>query len=218
MVQYDPPEHLSPAEAGTLIDNAADMRDITATMVDLAVRGFIKIEEREDSKLFGLIKNQDFYLHRLKEGTEEAKLASMNDRVLNGIFRIPRQHRGRLTISRTSFTPSCPGSGTASSTSFSATATTAPGPTRWRQPGPGGHWRWLPDRVRGQRHLLLAFDDAGAVHRGGGALNHHPDVVRRDHAGPHRSRRPRALEKVKGFEEFLRRVESPAVRARAEDA
>ena len=30
------------------MDESADMRDITATVVDLAVRGFLKIEEREE--------------------------------------------------------------------------------------------------------------------------------------------------------------------------
>ena len=37
--RFDPPEGLTPAEVGTLLDNSADMRDITATLVDLAVRG-----------------------------------------------------------------------------------------------------------------------------------------------------------------------------------
>ena len=38
-VQYEVPGSLTPAEAGTLMDESADMRDITATVVDLAVRG-----------------------------------------------------------------------------------------------------------------------------------------------------------------------------------
>ena len=38
-VQYTPPDGMSPAEAGTLVDENAEMRDITATIVDLAVRG-----------------------------------------------------------------------------------------------------------------------------------------------------------------------------------
>ena len=46
-VQYTPPEGLSPAESGTLVDEMAAMRDITATIVDLAVRGYIVIEETE---------------------------------------------------------------------------------------------------------------------------------------------------------------------------
>ena len=49
-VQYEPPESLTPAEAGTLMDESADMRDITATMVDLAVRGHLRIEERDEKR------------------------------------------------------------------------------------------------------------------------------------------------------------------------
>ena len=37
--RYEPPEQLTPAEVGVIIDNRADLRDITATLVDLAVRG-----------------------------------------------------------------------------------------------------------------------------------------------------------------------------------
>ena len=44
-VQYEPPENLTPAEAGALADDNVDLRDITATIVDLARRGFLTIEE-----------------------------------------------------------------------------------------------------------------------------------------------------------------------------
>lgn len=54
MTEYEPPEGLSPAEAGTLYDLSPDMRDITATIVDLAVRGFLTIEEVDSKGLFGL--------------------------------------------------------------------------------------------------------------------------------------------------------------------
>src|ERR1700676_4247502 len=46
-VQYEPPEGMTPAEAGTLVDDDAAMRDITATIVDLAVRGYLVIEEKD---------------------------------------------------------------------------------------------------------------------------------------------------------------------------
>jgi uncharacterized membrane protein YgcG len=45
---YEPPQDMSPGEAGTLIDDRVDMRDITATIVDLAVRGLIRIDELRD--------------------------------------------------------------------------------------------------------------------------------------------------------------------------
>jgi len=37
-VRYDPPKGLTPAEAGTLLDESVDMRDITATIVDTSPR------------------------------------------------------------------------------------------------------------------------------------------------------------------------------------
>lgn len=45
--QYDPPDGLGAAQLGTLIDNKVDRRDITAIVVDLAVRGYLRIEQRE---------------------------------------------------------------------------------------------------------------------------------------------------------------------------
>jgi len=69
-VQYAPPEAMTPAEAGTLVDDNVAMRDITATIVDLAVRGFIMIEEKEKSQLMGLVSNKEYVFH-LKKGPKE---------------------------------------------------------------------------------------------------------------------------------------------------
>src|SRR5438477_11275294 len=38
--EYEPPEKLRPAEVGLLMDESADPKDLTATIVDLAVRGY----------------------------------------------------------------------------------------------------------------------------------------------------------------------------------
>lgn len=38
-----PPEGMTPAEAGTLIDESCDLHDLVSTLIDLAARGFIKI-------------------------------------------------------------------------------------------------------------------------------------------------------------------------------
>jgi len=85
-VQYEPPAGLTPAEAGTLTDESVDMRDITASMVDLAVRGFLKIEEREDSQLFGLMKNREYVFHRTRTRDEWRALTPHEQEVLEGIF------------------------------------------------------------------------------------------------------------------------------------
>ena len=62
VVRYEPVAGASPAELGTLVDNRADMDDITATLVNLAVRGFIRIEEITESHLLGLSKSTDYIL------------------------------------------------------------------------------------------------------------------------------------------------------------
>ncbi|MGI8778386.1 MAG: DUF2207 domain-containing protein [Acidimicrobiales bacterium] len=46
-VVYRPPEGLRPAQLGVLLDEKADPLDVTATVVDLAVRGYLVIEEVE---------------------------------------------------------------------------------------------------------------------------------------------------------------------------
>jgi len=49
MPQWDPPKGLSPAEAGLLFDEKLDQRDISATLIDLAVRGYLKIRRLGES-------------------------------------------------------------------------------------------------------------------------------------------------------------------------
>lgn len=85
-VAYEPPEKLTPAELGTLIDNSPDLRDITATLVDLAVRGFLRIEERQESRLLGLWSDTTFHLHRLKAPSEWTDLRPHEQEIMNGIF------------------------------------------------------------------------------------------------------------------------------------
>jgi hypothetical protein len=74
MVGYEPPEGMSPAELGTLIDHRADLRDITSTVVDLAVRGHLGIEEEVTSRVLGLLKNRDYVFH-LRHPEEVSGLA-----------------------------------------------------------------------------------------------------------------------------------------------
>ncbi|HXY03671.1 MAG TPA: DUF2207 domain-containing protein, partial [Terriglobales bacterium] len=60
---YEPPTGISPAEAGTLLGDTIHPRDITSTIVDLAVRGFVKIEETKDDGL--VFHHKDYILHLL---------------------------------------------------------------------------------------------------------------------------------------------------------
>jgi len=204
-VQYEPPPKMSPAEAGTLLDNSADMRDITATLVDLAVRGYLRIEEQQNPKLLGLFGGGTSYtLHRLKTADG---LAAHERSIFDGIFsghgdhvpldELKNEFYKQLTPVRDALFEELTGS---------------------------GHYRDRPDKVK-QKWIGLAVA-AGLLIGVGGIyfskltlLTPVPFVIAgvvsaiillvfaqvmpaRTEAGT------RALEHVLGFEEFLRRVES----------
>jgi uncharacterized membrane protein YgcG len=82
---YEPPKGISPAEAGTLIDDTIHPRDITCTIVDLAVRGYIKIEEKVDT--FLVFHHKDYLFHLLKPREQWGTDLSPHERVmLENIF------------------------------------------------------------------------------------------------------------------------------------
>lgn len=83
-VQYEPPVNITPAEAGTLFDERADMVDITSTVIDLAVRGFLKIEEITSTK-FLFLSDKDYKLIKI-EGGDGSELKWHEIKILNGLF------------------------------------------------------------------------------------------------------------------------------------
>ncbi len=83
---YEPPDQLTPGEIGTLLDDSADMRDITATIVDLAVRGFLVIEEHSKEHMMGLWKDKDYSFILRKARSEWAALKDHEQTLLGGIF------------------------------------------------------------------------------------------------------------------------------------
>ncbi|MPZ72439.1 MAG: DUF2207 domain-containing protein [Nitriliruptorales bacterium] len=80
-VEFRPPDSLRPAQVGVLIDERVDPVDISATIVDLAVRGHLRITEIEERKLwFG---KTDWELERL---ASDDPLQPFEQRLLNGLF------------------------------------------------------------------------------------------------------------------------------------
>src|SRR5207237_1900556 len=70
---YEPPEGMTPAECGALLSDGIHQRDITSTIVDLAVRGYIKIEETSEKHLF--LSSKDYTFHLMKPRSEWQQLA-----------------------------------------------------------------------------------------------------------------------------------------------
>jgi uncharacterized membrane protein len=82
---YEPPKGMTPAEAGTLLDDTIHPRDITSTIVDLAVRGYIKIEEKVDT--FLVFHHKDYVFHLLKPAGQWGSDLTPHERVmLDNIF------------------------------------------------------------------------------------------------------------------------------------
>ena len=85
-VQYEPPDKLSPGECGTLVDNEAAMRDITATLVDLAVKGYLTIEQKEESHLLGLSHSKGYVFHLKKQPAEWPSARAHEQQMLSALF------------------------------------------------------------------------------------------------------------------------------------
>jgi uncharacterized membrane protein YgcG len=80
-VEFQPPENLRPGQMGLLLDERADTLDVTATIVDLAVRGYLTIEEIEPAHWFS---RRDWQLTRVKGAGPD--LLAYERIVLNGLF------------------------------------------------------------------------------------------------------------------------------------
>ncbi len=81
---YEPPKDMTPAECGSLLDDAVNPRDISATLVDLAVKGYIKIEETESKVL--LFTHRDYTFHLVKDPSTWSDLQAHERVMLNHMF------------------------------------------------------------------------------------------------------------------------------------
>ena len=89
---YEPPSEISPAEAGTLLDDRIHPRDITSTVVDLAVRGYLKIEETAEKVL--VFTHKDYIFHLLKPREQWGADLAPHERVmLENVFAIGNETR-----------------------------------------------------------------------------------------------------------------------------
>lgn len=75
IAQFDAPDNLTPAEVGAIIDEQADDQDVSATIIDLAIRGYLKINQPTKGKNYELIK--------LKEADD---LNKFEKSILTGMF------------------------------------------------------------------------------------------------------------------------------------
>lgn len=90
VVEFEPPQSLRPAQLGVILDESADPKDVTATIVDLAVRGFLTITDipellgrhdwlltQKQMSTAGLLPYEATLLSGLFEGRTEVKISEL---------------------------------------------------------------------------------------------------------------------------------------------
>lgn len=79
--EYDVPSELSVLEIAGLMRGRIAAKEISAALIDLAVRGYIRIEKTVEDKL--IFDTEDYIFHRLEK---ESPAGSMEERLLNALF------------------------------------------------------------------------------------------------------------------------------------
>lgn len=81
--QYDAPDKLTPLEIGAIVDFSVDNRDITATIIDLAIRKYLKIIETEKKNVLGR-QSKSFSLQLINR--DWSALNDWERRIMTGLF------------------------------------------------------------------------------------------------------------------------------------
>lgn len=209
VAQYQPPEEMTPAELGTLVDHYPHTRDLSATLVNLAVRGYIRIEETEKEMIFGLLSSQSYEFVSLRDRQQWAGLKSHEQKFLDALF--PNQStRTSISDLKNRFYKKLPGIHDAIFASLMK----------------ANYYQNRPDKMK-KRYLVVAVILGFLAFFAGGFMLAAQGGARLIIAGllsaavvgvfafimPARTAAgTRVLEHVLGFEEFLDRVESDRYR------
>ncbi len=86
LTTFHPPDDITPGEVGVIVDEKVHLRDITASIISLAVQGYIKIKEESKGKIF---KKTEFTM--ILQEKDESTLKSYEKSILDMIFGMSRQ-------------------------------------------------------------------------------------------------------------------------------
>ena len=85
-IEYAPPDDIRPGQVGTLLDEVAHPLDVTATVIDLAARGYLRIDEIPKEGWFG---STDWRLTKeLPTPKDRRTLREYEQRLLDGLFEV----------------------------------------------------------------------------------------------------------------------------------
>jgi uncharacterized membrane protein len=86
IAEYEPPKGATPADAELLPKERIEIKAITATIIDLARRGFFTIKEIETKKL-GVFKSKDWELERTEKLLEGEGIEVYEKDLIEGLFK-----------------------------------------------------------------------------------------------------------------------------------
>jgi len=201
MPRYEPPGDLRPSELGAVVDGRVDQRDTSALLVDLAVRGFLKIEETKESGW--LFDSTSYTFHRKKTPSEWSGLVPFERQMLDGLFSGGKSSVG-LNSLKNHFYRDLEKIRKQVFASLKARllplqAGSSPRPVQHRL-----DLRVWRERRGGDRQRRGAGSQSALRQRRGGAGNHRGVCLQPDHAGVDRGGRPGETRCAR-----LRRVSGP---------
>ena len=82
--EFYPPENISPSVSGYVIDDKLDRRDLTALVPYWGAGGYLRINEMQESSLFGLLKHKEYEFIKLKDMPDN--VLTFEKTLFNGIF------------------------------------------------------------------------------------------------------------------------------------
>jgi uncharacterized membrane protein YgcG len=84
VVQYEAPDGANPAELGVLFSERTDNGDLTATIIHLAVKGYLNITETASTNIIAPSASYSFELKKPASG--DAALSDYEANIINGMF------------------------------------------------------------------------------------------------------------------------------------
>lgn len=86
IAQYEPPKDLKPAEVGAIMNQKIGKNDISATIIDLAVRDYLKIKEIKKTGISAVFHKNDYEIIKLKDFKNSPDLAGFEIEFLDTHF------------------------------------------------------------------------------------------------------------------------------------
>ncbi len=101
ITEFDVPDNLTPAEVGVIVDEKVNDSDISAEIIDLAVKGYLKIQYFDEDKDHELIKIKDgediqsaptkYLFDQLFKKRDTVKLSKLEDKFYISMSKIKRE-------------------------------------------------------------------------------------------------------------------------------